>query len=98
MDMVAPEIVGFEISISARDDGTLEAIYIRIAGGDVHKTVEIDGETELMADYDIKGQLIGIEILSPVRLSKIASLVDEARREPFRKTVERYAPSEMVLA
>ncbi len=96
--MVAPEIVGFEISISARDDGTLEAIYIRIAGGEIHRTVEIDGETELLADYDAGGQLVGIEILSPVPLSKIASLVDEGRREPFRRTVERYAPREMVLA
>lgn len=96
--MVAPKAVGFEISISARDDGTLEAIYIRINSGDVHKTVEGEGDTELLADYDADGRLLGIEILSPVQLSKIASLVDEPRREPFRKAVERYAPRALVLA
>jgi len=95
--MGASRAIGFEISISARDDGTLEAVYIKIADGKVAKTKEVSTDV-LLADYSASGKLLGIEILAPVKLSKIAPLVDPPRRSSFRRLVKRAAPRELVLA
>ena len=96
--MVAPPTIGFEISISARDDGTIEALYVRLSKNKVARTAEVPGNDEVLADYDSKGRLVGIEILSPVKLNKIVELVDEPRRAPFRKFIRTAAPSELVSA
>jgi uncharacterized protein YuzE len=91
------ESVSFEISISAKDDGTIEAIYISLGtGGKVAKTEEID-EDSLLADYDSNGVLIGLEILAPVRINDLAKLVDKSIRPSFRKFVRHAAPQEFVL-
>lgn len=89
------EPIGFEFSVSARDDGTLEAAYIRLRRAPVARTEEVL-EDGLLADYDRQGNLVGIEILSPVKLSSIVRLVDEDRREPFRRFVRRAAPEEFL--
>lgn len=96
--MAASKKLGFEISISARDDGTLEALYISVSKNKVARTKEISGKNEVLADYDSSGKLVGIEILSPVKLRKLVSLVDERRRKPFRKFVKTAAPEELVSA
>lgn len=59
--------VGFEVSMSARDDGTIEAMYVLISDKSVAETRELD-EDILLGDYDDKGELVGIEILAPVSL------------------------------
>jgi len=89
--------IGFEISISGRNDGTLEAAYITVMDGKAAKTVEIV-EDILLADYDRMGRLIGIEILAPVKISKIIPLIDADRRKPFRNFVRTQAPEELVLS
>lgn len=96
--MKTRESVSFEISISAKDDGTIEAIYISLgSGGKVAKTEEIDGDA-LLADYDANGALVGLEVLAPVRISNSAKLVDKPIRPIFRKFVRRTAPQEFVLS
>jgi uncharacterized protein YuzE len=65
---------GFEISTSARDDGTIEAVYIYFAHRPVAKTREIKGDV-LLADFDEQGIMIGLEILAPVKFSEIIALV-----------------------
>lgn len=89
--------VGFEISISGRDDGTIEVVYITLRDGKAARTREVI-EDVLLADYDNRGRLIGIEILAPVRLSKLTPLVEEKRRKPFRNFVRTQAPDDLVLA
>ncbi|MHC4698694.1 MAG: DUF2283 domain-containing protein, partial [Planctomycetota bacterium] len=74
--------VGFEMSISARNDGTIEALYILVRDNKAVRTREIV-EDILLADYNSRGQLVGIEILAPVKLAQITPLVEEARRRPF---------------
>ena len=94
--MKTKEQVGFEISISANSEGTIEAIYITLSsGGKVAKTQEIDGDA-LLADYDSHGTLIGIEILAPVRISELAKLVEKPVRASFRRFVRHIAPHEFV--
>ena len=89
--------VGFEMSISGRDDGTLEAVYITIRDGKAARTVEVI-EDILLADYDSRGRLVGIEILAPVKISRLTRLVDEGRRRPFRTFVKEQAPHDLVLS
>lgn len=88
---------GFKLSISADADGALQAAYIRLRGNKIARTKEIV-EDVVMADYDGRGQLVGIEILAPVSLKIIARLVDESRRRSFRRFVREQAPNDLVLA
>jgi len=96
--MVRPaRVVGFELSVSARDDGTLEAMYIRFGAGAVHATKEIV-EDVLLADYDAAGELLGLEILAPVRIADLEALAPDARRPAFRRFVEQSAPASFIAA
>ena len=92
-----PRAFGYEMSVSGRDDGTLEALYIRFGGGKVKRTEEII-EGVLLVDYGAKKQIVGIEVLAPVRLSQLTRLVDEQHRPSFRKFVRRGAPEELVTS
>lgn len=88
---------GFKLSISASADGALQAVYIRLCSNKIARTKEIVDDI-VMADYDARGQLVGIEILAPVRLTIISRLVDQQRRRPFRRFVKEQAPDDLVLA
>lgn len=95
--MKTQEIVGFELSTSARNDGTIEAIYISFSPcGKVARTEEIHGDI-LLADYDDDDKLIGLEILAPVKISELAKLVEGPKRAPFKKFVRSAAPHDFVL-
>ena len=83
--------------MSARNDGTLEALYITLLDSKCAHTVEVI-EDILLADYDKQDRLVGIEVLAPVKLSAIANLVEVELRAPFRKFVKQQAPEELVLA
>lgn len=89
--------LGYEISVSGRNDGTLEAAYIRFKTTKVHRTVEVI-EDSLLADYDRKRDLVGIEILAPVRLTDLTRLVDRDRRADFRRFARQAMPHELVAA
>lgn len=90
-------IAGFELSVSARDDGTVEAVYIRLRDGKVAKTREII-EDVLLADYDLHRELLGVEILAPVKLSDLTRLVQNARRTSFRRFIKQTAPPRLIVA
>lgn len=96
--MVRPtKAVGFELSVSARDDGTLESMYIRFGVGVVQSTREVV-EDVLLADYDASGALLGLEILAPVRIADLEALAPDARRPAFRRFVEQSAPASFIAA
>ena len=96
--MPAPkQLIGYQVSTSMGGDGTIEAIYVRFANGKVAETRELD-EDVLLADYDANGVLLGIEILAPVKISRLARLVDQDKRRPFRKAMRNAAPPDFVLA
>ena len=88
---------GFKLSISASADGALQAVYIRLRTNKIARTKEIVDDI-VMADYDGRGRLVGIEILAPVSLKIITKLVDQPRRRPFRRFVREQAPQDLVLA
>lgn len=88
---------GFELSISEGDDGTLQAAYIKLSAEKVARTREVIADS-LLADYDDNGEIIGMEILAPVKLSDLLPLVDPGIRPGFSRFVERRVPHELVLA
>ena len=64
----------FEITGTVGAEGRIELAYIRFSKSDVAKTVEIDGD-RLMADYDASGNLVGLEILAPLKTVKLQTLL-----------------------
>ncbi len=66
--------IGYELSISGRNDGTIEAVYVRLSDRKVARSKELI-EGQLVADYDRKGELVGIEILAPVRIQNLTRLI-----------------------
>jgi hypothetical protein len=60
-EMTKTKPIGFEVSISARDDGTLDAVYIQFCHRKIARTVEIVKDL-LLADYSTDGRLVGIEL------------------------------------
>ncbi len=89
------DIQGFELSLSSREDGTLEAIYIRVSDGEVAESKEIEQDV-VIADYDKDGNLVGVEILSPVRIASLNMLVKNQRRTAFQRFVEESFPRSFV--
>ena len=88
-------MTGFEISISGRDDGTIEAVYISVGDNKVFRTKEIV-PNQLLVDYDRGGNIVGIEILAPVRIADITRLVDQSSRKPFKRFVTESVPDQFV--
>ncbi|MGP0069498.1 MAG: DUF2283 domain-containing protein, partial [Isosphaeraceae bacterium] len=87
---------GFDLTVSARSDGTVKAAYIRFRSGKVGRSREII-EDVLIADYDNRGKLLGAEILAPIKVSDLAKLVDESQRIPLRKFAKHSGSSLLVL-
>jgi uncharacterized protein YuzE len=87
--------VSFELSISGRDDGTLEAVYIHLTKLPIKSTKELR-EDVLMADYSAEGTIVGFEILAPVKLADIVKFIDSPLKAPFQKFMEESAPRGMV--
>lgn len=93
-----PNMPHFELSVSGRSDGTLEAAYIQLLDATVHKTREIR-KGVLLADYTDDGRVVGIEILAPVNLCEVVKLVKEDElRDIFRGFLERSVSRELVTA
>lgn len=89
--------IGFEISTSARDDGTIEAVYIYFSHRPVASTREIKRDV-LLADFDAEGNIIGLEVLAPVKVSEIVMLADPNRRVSFERFVKGAAPAALIQA
>lgn len=89
---------GFGLNVIAREDGTLEAAYVRISQNQLARTEELV-ESVLLLDYDHDNCLVGIEILAPVKVSQVeelASRLQESQRESFQNFVRSSAPPGLV--
>jgi uncharacterized protein YuzE len=87
--------VNFELSISGRDDGSIEAIYVAILRDEVSKTIKVV-EDQLLVDYNKDDKIVGIEVLAPVKIAQLADLMDTDRRSSFRKFVVSTLPRSFV--
>jgi len=86
----------FKIDIETDDEtGDILAVYFQIRKGKSAEVREFcDGKA--FADYNNKGELLGIELLAPCRLNLLDRIVGS---EPKAKRfIKRTAPREMVPA
>ena len=79
------------------DDGTIEAVYIYFSHRPVASTREIKRDV-LLADFDAEGNIIGLEVLAPVKVSEIVMLADPNRRVSFERFVKGAAPAALIQA
>ena len=94
------EAPGLGLRVNAREDGTLEAAYIRISENQVDRTEELI-ESVLLLDYDHDGRVVGIEILAPVKVAQVVELanrLEESQRASFENFVRSSAPPGLVHA
>ncbi len=84
------------ISVSDAGEGALIA-YIGDEATPVARTEQII-EATLLADYDEDGELVGIEVLAPVRLADVVALVTPEEREPLAVFLRQSAPRELLVA
>lgn len=52
-------------------DKTVDALYIHVSPGKIHKTVKLNGR--VFFDVDKKGKIVGIEVLDASKPWKISS-------------------------
>ena len=62
-----------------RHDGEIEAIYIRLKDGKVSKSREIGRYGEAVVDLDKRGNVVGIEMLEPGKVT--VSLMNRIKKE-----------------
>jgi len=70
-------------------------VYIYFSRSPVASTREIKGDV-LLADFDAEGNIVGLEILAPVKMSEIVSLADPNRRVSFERFVKGAAPPALI--
>jgi uncharacterized protein YuzE len=90
----------FGLTVSAREDGTLEAAYVQLSKNQVARTEELI-ESVLLLDLDSRGAIVGIEILAPVSISVVMNLakrLEEPQRKSFKKFLKASAPPALVHA
>lgn len=90
-------ILGFQIAISGRMDGSIQAIYLAVSANKIARTDEIM-ENGMLVDYDRNGRIVGVEILAPVRIRDVTGLVDVRTRAPLRRFLRRSVPEEFVTS
>lgn len=87
----------FDVKVTANPTtGQVHAVYLRVNQGTVDETREIE-PGHVMADYDLDGNLLGVEILGPCLVSSLDDLL-RTESEPVRKFVTGAAPRELVPA
>jgi uncharacterized protein YuzE len=89
------ESIGFEISTSGDEDGEVESAYIYLSHNPVARSRTHKAEV-LMADYDAAGEIVGIEIIAPVRISGLVELADPDQREAFERFIRGAAPPALI--
>ena len=82
----------FEISLTGGPDGELIAGYIHLHKAKAART-DVVVEDTVLADYDARGRLIGIEILGPCQIKVLAKLVDIPHRTAFRRFAKASLPA-----
>jgi uncharacterized protein YuzE len=75
--------------------GEIRAVYFQVRSGKSASVKEFQ-RGDVLADYDKEGNLLGIEVLAPCRISLLEKIL---RDEPHtRQFVKRSIPRKMVSA
>lgn len=85
----------FQITVTGGDDGQVEAVYVYFRNTKVVKTREVVEDT-VLAHYDSRRNLVGIEILGPAEIRVLVNLVDQGHRAEFRRFARESIPRRFV--
>ena len=87
--MRAPKF-SFHVNVETHDQtGEVLAVYLQIRKGKASTTREY-ADGNLFADYDKRGELLGIEMLAPCRAAVLDRIATEAQEKRFlRRAVPR---------
>lgn len=81
--------------------GDMVAVYLQFRDGKSAKTTELDDGGNAFADYDRKGNLLGVELLGPCRFSVLNKLTEQEPAQEANR-IKRFmrdsTPRKMVLA
>ena len=84
----------FQIGIEVENEtGELMSAYFQIRKGNVAETKEYQ-EGDVFADYNARGDLLGIEVLGPCRVTVLDRI---AKDKEAKKFVRRVIPRELEL-
>jgi len=93
--------LNFGISITINDTtGEVVAVYFKVRKGRVHETREY-AEGAAFADYNRRGELIGIELLAPCKVSivdQLAANESAIMRRETKRFMRKAGPRQMVAA
>jgi len=88
--------ISFDVSIEVdHQTGEVQAAYFRVRKGKTAETREFENGN-LFADYDNAGNLLGVEMLAPCKVSVFDRI--SAPEPHVKKFLKRSAPRDMVLA
>lgn len=91
----------FSMTVSTdRETGETLAVYFQVRKG-MAKEVREYGDGVAFANYDLHGNLVGVELLEPCTITVLDKIVAKApapERNRVRKFFRSAAPREMVLA
>ncbi len=83
----------FSVQITVnKKTGSVTAVYFQIRSGRSVKTKEL-ADGMMLADYNAKGELIGLELLGPCTAKVLNTVVID---EPARLFIRKAAPRELV--
>lgn len=89
------ESIGFEISTNGDEEGEIEAAYIYLSHNPVARSRTHKPDV-LMADYDAAGEIVGIEIVAPVKIADVVKLAAPELREAFERFVRGAGPPALI--
>jgi uncharacterized protein YuzE len=91
----------FQVTVTTDDaTGDVLAVYFHIREGRVRETREF-AKGNAFADYDIKGRLLGIELLGPCSVAVVDQMAKEEPAELRKKTkkfMRQSGPPAMIAA
>jgi uncharacterized protein YuzE len=85
----ATDSTGIELSINARNDGTLEAAYVQITSEPVTSSLELI-KSVLVVDFDDRGEIVGVEILAPVKIADVEKIAEKSLKSPQSDSLLRF--------
>lgn len=89
------KLLMFELRLTGGPDGRIRAAYVNLGNAGVARTKGIVDDT-LLADYDARGRLVGIEILAPVKMQVLIRLIDKEHRAAFRRFAKESIPERLL--
>jgi uncharacterized protein YuzE len=93
MNATVQMMLKMDISLD-KATGMLKAVYFKIRAGKASETREFDNGNAF-ADYDAKGQLLGVEVLGPCAVT-VLDKISKKEPKPVKSFLRNSIPAQML--